>query len=93
MMETKTLAHILDEEDDEEIVKLEAKLEAPIQLETGFECHIVVENVPAVPNSKIAKLKNVLTKIFSTTGEIVNIFMPMSKSNPKVTEKYAFSIF
>lgn len=50
--------------------------EPPVTMETGFAKIIVVDHVPVIPESKYAKLKTVLNKIFSALGTVVQLYFP-----------------
>lgn len=49
---------------------------------------MVVDNIPKVGPSRQEKLKTVIEKLFSTFGEIVNVFYPLDEEQN--TKGYAF---
>ena len=51
-------------------------LEQRPEEETSLDNIIVVDNAPVVGHERIAKLKNVLKKIFQRFGEIVTEYYP-----------------
>jgi hypothetical protein len=55
----------------------------PVQLEQGFARFIVVDNIPIVTREKETKLLNVLKKLFSACGTVVDIFMPFEGEKSK----------
>jgi hypothetical protein len=55
----------------------------PVQLEQGFARFVVVDNIPVVTHEKEAKLLNVLKKLFSVHGTVVDIFMPFDGAKSK----------
>lgn len=65
-----------------------------IQRDTGFSCIVVVDNLPTVGPEKFTKLNNVLMKIFSQIGEVVEdgIYMPTDAST-KTSKGFAFIEF
>lgn len=54
----------------------------------GVESVVVVDNIPKVEPSRQEKLKTVIDKLFSTFGEIVNVFYPLDEEGN--TKGYAF---
>ena len=58
-------------------------------LKHGIDAIIVVDNVPIVGQDRLEKLKNVIKKVFSKFGKIVNEFYP--EENGKTKGWVAFS--
>lgn len=54
----------------------------------GVESVVVVDNIPKVEPSRMEKLKSVIHKLFSTFGDIVNVFHPLDEEGN--TKGYAF---
>lgn len=54
----------------------------------GVENVVVVDNIPKVGPARQLKLKSVIDKLFSTFGEIVNVFYPCDEEGN--TKGYAF---
>lgn len=54
----------------------------------GVESVVVVDNLPIVEPSRLEKLKSVVQKLFSTSGEIVNVVYPVDEDGK--TKGYAF---
>ena len=52
-------------------------------LEDGIDTLIVVDNVPVVGQERLEKLKNVIRKVFSKFGKIVNEFYPEENGKTK----------
>ena len=52
-------------------------------LEKGIDTIIVVDNVPIVGEDRLGKSKNVIRKVFSKFGEIVNEFYPEENGKTK----------
>jgi len=80
-MPEPTYRNAIDDED----------LEPEVTMEIGFSKIIVVDNIPVVPQEKYEKLRNVITKIFSTIGDIKDLYMPQDEK--QVTRGYAFIEF
>ncbi|CAB3978049.1 eukaryotic translation initiation factor 3 subunit B, partial [Paramuricea clavata] len=51
--------------------------------EDGIDSLIVVDNVPVVGQDRLDKLKNVIKKVFSKFGKIVNEFYPEENGKTK----------
>ena len=51
--------------------------------EDGIDTLIVVDNVPIVGQDRLEKLKNVIRKVFSKFGKIVNEFYPEEDGKTK----------
>lgn len=66
------------------------------ELNLAMDNVIVVDNLPVIPPEKMSKLKEVLFKLFSKFGELVNeeekIYMPMNKEGTE-TKGFAFIEF
>eukprot|EP00041_Stephanoeca_diplocostata_P010259 m.162919 g.162919 ORF g.162919 m.162919 type:complete len:646 (-) comp18088_c0_seq1:138-2075(-) len=58
----------------------------------GIENIIIIDNVPMIPESKVPKLTNVISKILSASGEVVSIELPLDESTKK-TKGFAFVEF
>ena len=54
----------------------------------GVESVVVVDNIPKVGPARIDKLKTVIDKLFSSIGEIVNVFYPIDEEGN--TKGFAF---
>lgn len=52
-------------------------------LKHGIDAIIVVDNVPIVGQDRLEKLKNVIKKVFSKFGKIVNEFYPEENGKTK----------
>lgn len=70
-----------DEIDDE-------TLEPDVSMEIGFTKIIVVDNIPVVPTEKFEKLKGVISKIFTSMGQIKDLNIPLDDAGN--TKGYAF---
>ena len=68
-------------------------LEKEPSLEDGIDALIVVDNVPVVGQDRIEKLKNVIRKVFSKFGKIVNEFYPEENGKTKGLETFIEIIF
>ena len=53
--------------------------EKPVEA-SGTECIIVVDNVPAIGQDRVEKLKNVIRKVFSKFGKIVTENYPTDEN-------------
>merc|ERR1711988_1885752 len=84
---------LLTEEDQEFVEQRVKELETPVQPETGYDCFIVVDNLPKVNSEKYPRLYKLLQKIFSQCGKIrqdrMGIYMP---KDPKTDETYGFKL-
>lgn len=54
----------------------------------GVESVVIVDNIPKVDPSRQEKLKTVIHKLFSTCGEITNVFYPVDEEGN--TKGYCF---
>lgn len=54
----------------------------------GVESVVVVDHIPKVGPARQEKLKSVIDKIFSSFGEITNVFYPVDEENN--TKGYCF---
>lgn len=61
-------------------------LERKPVLEDGLDTLIVVDNVPVVGQDRMEKLKNVIRKVFSKFGKVVNEFYPEEDGKTKGLE-------
>lgn len=57
----------------------------------GMENVIVIDEIPKIEPAREEKLKNVIEKLFSTAGEIVNLYFPKDKDG--YTKGYCFLEF
>lgn len=60
--------------------------------EDGIDTLIVVDNVPIVGQDRLEKLKNVIRKVFSKFGKIVNEFYPEEDGKTKGLANDSISI-
>ena len=67
---------------------LESQVEE-VESETGFECFIIVDNIPVVPREKYEKLSAVLRKLFSQIGTIREggMLMPFDEEKGKLVRE------
>eukprot|EP00823_Brevimastigomonas_motovehiculus_P002935 TRINITY_DN1756_c0_g1_i1.p1 TRINITY_DN1756_c0_g1~~TRINITY_DN1756_c0_g1_i1.p1 ORF type:complete len:703 (+),score=217.81 TRINITY_DN1756_c0_g1_i1:63-2171(+) len=63
--------------------------EKPVKINEDFRNIVVVDNVPVVEESKVAKLQSVLNKVCSSWGNIKTFYLPTTKS-PVQTCGFAF---
>ena len=56
--------------------------------EDGIDSLIVVDNVPVVGEDRLDKLRNVIKKVFSKFGKIVNEFYPEENGKTKGLESF-----
>lgn len=75
--------------DDEDVIESEN-----LELDSGFENVIVVDNLPVVGSDKFDKLEGVIRKIFGQIGVIKEkgLWMPMNPETQK-THGYCFIEF
>lgn len=55
----------------------------PVHLDKSFSRYIIVDNLPIIPKEKEAKLLAVVRKIFGSTGNIKDVFMPYEDNEDK----------
>ena len=82
----EVIRHRVSHYEDEDIEDLLEEPEA--HLDTSFANVLVVDNLPVVDEAKYGKLSNVINKIFSNFGDLVQdgLYMPFDDS--KMTQGY-----
>ncbi len=52
-------------------------LEPPVKFDDNVDNFVVIDGIPVAPKDKLPKLKDLLTKLFSSVGTLVQLHVPV----------------